>query len=898
MELTGRHIWGRFVYSFAGVTSIPSSAWAFYCRTWYSDVPESVLINSPTLFSIGTWGNPNEAYVSDDTYAYSSTPVATQRYGSYGFNLPSTAWIIKVEVGFESYTSEDERIGITLSWTSGTAWATEYVSPQLENADPNTTTWIDFSNATDWTADKLSDGLFFTRVKAVKTGIAMGDVFVDWLPVRVTYVPDTPSAHASVSILIRKSDGALRQTIATDVANSGVISTTPQTLLGNYSWSSYMVVNETDYLEIDYYLDVERTFNGVTAYLRIDDVGLTPADQTRVDGVMLPSEYTMEVEFSGSSNTDYWSQLLWIVNSAWSTDRVLVALQLYNHTLNAYPTSGDAYIEYVSSVTSEAEETKNRVITVSPMDFRDSLGNWKVKIKGVKVTTSQFYFRADFVKYEVTSVETPDIAISSITCSADSVYTGESVKINVTIMNEGETTETFSVIVLRNDTQIGKQLVSNLAPNANTKLTFSWNTTEVSPGTYTIRAIADTVSGELDASDNINTYGTVTIMASSITIRDITILSITVPYTEIHVGQIVNVSVAVKNEGTEVEAFNVTLYYGNMQIEKQLVSYLAPNTSAILIFRWNTSEVSLGTHTLRAIADEVLGEIDVADNTLSGEALTILPLPSRNEPSLLPFILPIGIAAVGAISGIFLKKRRAGAKSAGFDYFDEIIGGGIPVGHSVLIVGDTGSGKSILCQQLAYKYLTEKKAVVFTSYDDLPDRIRKNMETLGWNLSKYEEERALIFVDCCSSVAGTRSQEKHSVQQPFALTELSIVTSTAWDETNIMPKALFLDSATSLFGNLDPSRVIGFLHDRSARIKANNGIFVFTLGKETVEPNFANRLEEVVDCILELDVYEERGSNSRKLRVKKLRGQKHLEGWTAFSIEPNQGIVFQVKKAK
>jgi archaellum biogenesis ATPase FlaH len=88
------------------------------------------------------------------------------------------------------------------------------------------------------------------------------------------------------------------------------------------------------------------------------------------------------------------------------------------------------------------------------------------------------------------------------------------------------------------------------------------------------------------------------------------------------------------------------------------------------------------------------------------------------------------------------------------------------------------------------------------------------------------------------------------------------------------------------------------LQDRCAKIKANNGIFVFTLGKETVQPKFVNRLEEAVDCIIELDVFEERGSSSRKLRVKKLAGQKHLEEWITFSIEPNRGIAFQVKKAK
>jgi KaiC/GvpD/RAD55 family RecA-like ATPase len=786
MNLTGRQLLGRFVYPLAGVTAIPSSNWTSHYRTWQSNAPENITINSPNLSDMGTWINPELAYVSNDTYAYAQNPNAQQQYGYYGLNLPSNATITKVEVGCEAYTSTNEGLGITLSWTDGVGWATEVIVPQLGGADLDAVTWVDFSNATDWTASKLSDMEFRTRVRAIRTGMAMGTVFLDWIPVRVTYIYNPPVAHASLDILIRKSDGTIRQTIATDAANSYALSTFPQTLLGNYSWSSYVVVNETDYLETDYYLDIEATLDNVTAYLRIDDVGLTLIDQSRITGVILPNEYAMEVELSGSSNTDSWSTLFWTIDSAWSTGGVSVELQLYNYTLNAYSLGGDGYIQYLSSATSETNETKSQIVTSSPMDFRDSQGKWKMKIKGVKATTSQFYCRADLAKYEVTSNPLSDIAIQNITCSSNSIYAGESVTINVTVINEGETTQTFNVTVLCNGTSIGKQLVSDLAPSTSVKLTFNWNTTGAPLGSYAINAVADTVPEESDTSDNVRIYG------------------------------------------------NVTIH----------------------------------------------------------------PVTSENGPSLFPYILPICLVAVGAISGIVLKKRLARTKSAGFNYFNEILGGGIPAGSSVLIVGDTGSGKSLLCQQLAHKCLTDKKAVVFASYDDLPDRIRKNMQTIGSNLSKFEEERALIFIDCCSSMAGARSKEKHSVQQPFALTELSIATSTALDETNIAQRTLFLDSATSLFGNLDASRVIGFLQDRSAKIKADNGIFVFTLGKETLQPKFANRLEEAVDCIIELSACEERGSSSRKLRVKKLTGQKHSEEWVKFTIEPDRGIVFQVKKTK
>jgi KaiC/GvpD/RAD55 family RecA-like ATPase len=109
------------------------------------------------------------------------------------------------------------------------------------------------------------------------------------------------------------------------------------------------------------------------------------------------------------------------------------------------------------------------------------------------------------------------------------------------------------------------------------------------------------------------------------------------------------------------------------------------------------------------------------------------------------------------------------------------------------------------------------------------------------------------------------------------------------------PKVVFLDSATSLFTKLEISRVMRFIQDRSAKTKANEGIFIFTLGKETVAPDFANRLEEAVDGIIELDFVEEKGKRSRRMRVKKLRGQEHCDDWITFEVRTQEGVSFQVQ---
>jgi len=95
-------------------------------------------------------------------------------------------------------------------------------------------------------------------------------------------------AHGDIDILIRKSDNTVRATLATNVANSPSLTlvNTWQTLTGTYGWTAYTVVDQTDYLEVAYYIDVTTAQNSKSVYLRIDDNLLALADQTKIANVV------------------------------------------------------------------------------------------------------------------------------------------------------------------------------------------------------------------------------------------------------------------------------------------------------------------------------------------------------------------------------------------------------------------------------------------------------------------------------------------------------------------------------------------------------------------------------------------------------------------------------------
>jgi len=109
--------------------------------------------------------------------------------------------------------------------------------------------------------------------------------------------------------------------------------------------------------------------------------------------------------------------------------------------------------------------------------------------------------------------------------------------------------------------------------------------------------------------------------------HDVAITNVTPSATVVHIGEVVDVTVVLKNEGTETETFNVTTCYNDISIETQTVINLAPYTETTLIFNWNTTNVSLGNYIISAKAETVSGETDIADNTYINGTIKIIKRP-------------------------------------------------------------------------------------------------------------------------------------------------------------------------------------------------------------------------------------------------------------------------------
>jgi len=101
-----------------------------------------------------------------------------------------------------------------------------------------------------------------------------------------------------------------------------------------------------------------------------------------------------------------------------------------------------------------------------------------------------------------------DIAVTGANPSKTIVGQGYPMRINVTVENQGDLTETFNVTTYANDTSIQNKTITLTSKNSTT-VTFTWSTTGFAKGNYTISAYAWPVPGETDTADNIFVNGVV-----------------------------------------------------------------------------------------------------------------------------------------------------------------------------------------------------------------------------------------------------------------------------------------------------------------------------------------------------------------------------------------------------
>jgi outer membrane protein assembly factor BamB len=199
-----------------------------------------------------------------------------------------------------------------------------------------------------------------------------------------------------------------------------------------------------------------------------------------------------------------------------------------------------------------------------------------------------------------------DIAITSVTPSTAEPYSGQTVNITVVVENKGSYNENFSVNAYSDSVLVGSLMVTNSIGGTEETLTFSWNTTDVLGGYYTISANATIVPGETDTADNNFIDGTITV-TSPVRIAEVIPCNQTgYPKDAFKLGTLAFFKVTINSTALIPQNTLITInLYDNASITigvESIQGPLLPGTSTYIFGLSIPSTATIGTATVYACA--------------------------------------------------------------------------------------------------------------------------------------------------------------------------------------------------------------------------------------------------------------------------------------------------------
>ena len=241
------------------------------------------------------------------------------------------------------------------------------------------------------------------------------------------------------------------------------------------------------------------------------------------------------------------------------------------------------------------------------------------------------------------------VAVTAVDIASATVTKGDTLDVDVTVENRGtsDANAVVTVLYVPTDGQPGIAAAETVAIAAGESetTTLSWNTSEATPGAYTIRASVTLVE-DTDVSDSRDALSTITIGTPT---YGVVVTSVDVPTGQATQGDTVDILVAIENRSSVAAMFEVTLFYqragGQEGIAAKETFKITAGFTKGLTMSWDTSGVTPGVYQVGAKV-MLVGVAGVDDSRISETSITIIA-PVTYGVSITAIDVPAGPVAQG-----------------------------------------------------------------------------------------------------------------------------------------------------------------------------------------------------------------------------------------------------------
>jgi len=227
-----------------------------------------------------------------------------------------------------------------------------------------------------------------------------------------------------------------------------------------------------------------------------------------------------------------------------------------------------------------------------------------------------------------------------------------------------------------------------------------------------------------------------------------------------------------------------------------------------------------------------------------------------------------------------LKLEPVSKIPTGIEGFDHLTLGGLPQGRTTLLVGSSGSGKSLLSVEFLFRGATVfGRNGVFVTFEESPNDIVRNVKRLGWNLDQLEAQGKLAFVDASPEPVAVMEVGRYDLEGLFVQIKEAI--------RKVDAKILVMDSIGSLFSQFSDIATIRREIFRITHMLREAGVTALMTAERLAEYGQISRhgIEEFVsDNVVILRNVLEQERVRRTIQVLKVRGDSHMKGEFPFTI--------------
>jgi circadian clock protein KaiC len=236
-----------------------------------------------------------------------------------------------------------------------------------------------------------------------------------------------------------------------------------------------------------------------------------------------------------------------------------------------------------------------------------------------------------------------------------------------------------------------------------------------------------------------------------------------------------------------------------------------------------------------------------------------------------------GISVYPIISQAFEQESSSKRILSGVNELDEMLDKkGFYSGSSILISGTAGTGKTSLAASFAYSVCQAKKTCLFCAFEEAPNQIIRNMQSIGFHLDPMVESEMLTFY---YSRPTLQNLELHFLAIKKIINDIN-------------PTVVILDPITNLMTEGPNSDIRSMLTRFADYLKTQNITVMFTaaITVGSIERNPSDEgISSMVDTWIMVQDIEVDAERTRSLCVMKSRGMVHSNEVRGFKIS-SKGI--------